>query len=70
MYLLLIFDTIEYNNCLEEVYICFNKKDYKEILKKYENQIKRGYIDYIVCDLDNEDDYKLYSSDNLSRRYY
>lgn len=65
MYLLLIFDTVEYTNCLIELFIFFNECDYKKIIKKYENNIKHGFIDYIIYDFDN--DYELIGN---YRKYY
>lgn len=51
MYILLIFDTVEYSNCLEYVYFFKNKKDINNILKDHIKQIKRGFEDFIIINL-------------------
>lgn len=56
MKIVLIFDTIEYGNCLEEIIIFHNQNQLKKILKPYKNSIQRGFVDYEIIDLSIYDD--------------
>lgn len=56
MYLLLIFDTVEYTNCLEEIIIFHNQNQLQRILKSYKNSIQRGLVDYQIINLSKYDD--------------
>ena len=51
MKIVLIFDTVEYSNCLEEIIIFHNQNQLKKILKPYKNSIQRGFVDYEIIDL-------------------
>lgn len=45
IWIVLVFDIVEYCNCLEEVYICFNREQVNSIYSKHYKCIKMGFID-------------------------
>lgn len=63
MKIVLIFDTIEYGNCLEEVFIFQTKKQLKKILSPYKYNLDRGYTDYTIIDL------SIYDNKNIHQVY-
>lgn len=56
MKIVLIFDTIEYDNCLEEAFIFQTKKQLKKILEPYKRKLYLGHNSYEIIDLSIYDD--------------
>lgn len=56
MKIVLIFDTIEYGNCLEEIIIFHNEKQLNKILEPYKRKFYLDHNSYEIIDLSIYDD--------------
>lgn len=63
-WVVLIFDTVEYSNCLMEAYICFSRKQVNKFYNDNYKAFKMGHIDIL------EYRYEFNDSDHYPIQFY